>query len=314
VFVHANRGVLWWARAIAAVALAPALFVLVREVLFATDAVTSVFTLAAPAVALVICSLALLCGTFGPDLFARRDRIALEVGAAIVLVPAVFTAVVTFRSLGWLVIVFALWRPWAPLGKITAWSVLALAASSGVVDPFELVTVPVALALIGSGWLRLQGDPRARSWPWFGPGLLVLLVPSLLLDLTYNDLWRIVSLGVVATIVVVIGSTRRLQAPFVIDAVVLLIHGVAQLWSWIALAYSVVPWFLWLGGNGILLIVLAARCTLHATSSASQISSRSRCASVRCGSSTENGRELPANVLVAISSSCSSGHTGAQAD
>jgi hypothetical protein len=46
---------------------------------------------------------------------------------------------------------------------------------------------------------------------------------------SYNDLWRIVSLGVVAIIVIVIGSTRRLQAPFVIGAVVLLIHGVAQL-------------------------------------------------------------------------------------
>nr|WP_104190986.1 hypothetical protein [Cryobacterium sp. Y82] len=52
-----------------------------------------------------------------------------------------------------------------------------------------------------------------------------------------------------------------------IGAAVLLINGVAQLWPWIALAYSVVPWFrgsvvpwfLWLGGGGILLIVLAAR-------------------------------------------------------
>ena len=42
-------------------------------------------------------------------------------------------------------------------------------------------------------------------------------------------------------------------------AAVLLIHGSAQVWPWIALAYSVVPWFLWLGGGGILLIVLAAR-------------------------------------------------------
>ena len=62
-----------------------------------------------------------------------------------------------------------------------------------------------------------------------------------------------------AIIVIVIGSTQRLQAPFVIGAVVLIIHGDAQLWPWIALTYSVVPWFLWLGGNGILLIVLAAR-------------------------------------------------------
>ncbi|TFD69106.1 hypothetical protein E3T38_07855 [Cryobacterium sp. Hb1] len=551
VFLRANHGGLHLERAIAAIALAPAVYLLTREVLFITAAVTSVFILAAPAVALVVCSLALLrgtnrrggatlsggagrvtsgtvaigaTGTLNVDSTARRDRIALEIGAAIVLVPAVFAAVGTadklgtagtFRSLGWLVIVFAgivalimaiapdglfgsrsnrrhfgwlalllgtaglwlgldqagivalepyvlpvagmvlttaalirrygttdrlsepspvagvltfaallialvplavssesgslvrplvlalvsvtlmigaalvrwappsstylaaaglagaialvvtafaqtqrlagapgapdgrleLWlvlptmaasmtavllvrqtdaqttalrrgtgialvlvwasvltwveltvvsapadaglstpravllvlalsavhvialaQPRAPLGAITAWIVLGLAGlaaitvtSSGKVDPFELVTVPVALALIGSGWLRLHGDPRARSWPWFGPGLSLLLVPSLLLDFTYNDLWRIVSLGIAAIIVLVIGSSRRLQAPFVIGAVVLLIHGVAQLWPWIALAYSVIPWFLWLGGGGILLIVLAAR-------------------------------------------------------
>ncbi|TFB75357.1 hypothetical protein E3O06_05925 [Cryobacterium glaciale] len=519
VLVRANRGGLHTERGIAAVALAPLLFLLVREVLFATDAVASVFTLAPPAVALVVCSLALFRSTDASsvrvDRFARRDRIALEIGAAIVLIPAAFTAAVTFRSLGWLVIVLAgivalimaiapdgifgsrsnrrhfgwlaialgtaglwlglaragtvalepyvlpvagvvlitavlirrygridrtsaaspvaglltlagllialaplalaaqsgslvravvvalvavtlalgagavqwspprshylaaaglagsvalvitavaqtqrlrgapgapdarlefwllipaavavatafllarqadaasaplrrgasialvlvwasvltwielavaispadaglstpralllvvalsavhvlaLWRPQAPFGTLTAWGVLALAglaaftaASFSVVDPFELVTVPVALALLGSGRLRLQSDPRARSWPWIGPGLLLLLVPTLLLDFTFNELWRIVSLGIVAIIVIVIGSTLRLQAPFVIGALVLIIHGVAQLWPWIALAYSVIPWFLWLGGGGIVLIVLAAR-------------------------------------------------------
>jgi hypothetical protein len=128
-----------------------------------------------------------------------------------------------------------------------------------VVHPFELVTVPVALALLGSGWLRLQNDPRARTWPWCGPGLALMLVPSLVLDFSYSEIWRIVGLGVVALIVVIIGSTRRLQAPFVIGASVLMVHGVAQLWPWIALAYSVIPWFLWLGAGGIVLIVLAAR-------------------------------------------------------
>jgi hypothetical protein len=102
-------------------------------------------------------------------------------------------------------------------------------------------------------------DPRARSWPWLGAGLGLLLLPSLLADLSHSDLWRIVGLGVVAVSVLVIGSTRRLQAPFVIGAVVVIIHGVAQLWPWIALAYSAIPWFLWLGAGGILLIVLAAR-------------------------------------------------------
>jgi hypothetical protein len=538
VFLPRNRGALHWERMIAALALAPALLLLVREVLLAANAVTTVFSIAPMGVALVVCALALLRGTVGSTpagidtgidtdtgadtgaaagagVQARRDRIALELGATMVLFPTVITALVTFRSLGWLVIVLAgivalimatapdglfgsssirrhfgwlalllgtvglwlglawngivalepyvlpvagvvlltaalvrrygridqntaaspvaamltlagllialaplavasqsgslvrpiivalvsaalvlgvgvlrwspphsnylaaaglagsialaitavmqtqrllgtpgapdgrlelwllsgaavtvttafllahqtdpasaqlrrgagialvlawacvlawielgvvtspadaglsapravllvltlsavhvvaLWRPRAPLGVLTGWSVLALAglaavtaATFGVVDPFELVTVPVALALIGSGWLRLHGDPRARSWPFLGPGVALLLVPSLLLDLTYSDLWRIVGLGIAAIAVLVIGSTRRLQAPFVIGAVVLIVHGVAQLWPWIALAYSAIPWFLWLGAGGIVLIVLAAR-------------------------------------------------------
>ena len=59
--------------------------------------------------------------------------------------------------------------------------------------------------------------------------------------------------------VIVVGALRRLQAPFVIGALVLLVHAVAQLWPWISLAYGAVPWWLWLGVGGVVLIVLAAR-------------------------------------------------------
>ncbi|WP_255570039.1 hypothetical protein [Cryobacterium sp. TMT2-18-2] len=37
-------------------------------------------------------------------------------------------------------------------------------------------------------------------------------------------------------------AVRKLQAPFVIGAIVLLLHAVAQLWPWISLAYGAVPW------------------------------------------------------------------------
>jgi hypothetical protein len=37
------------------------------------------------------------------------------------------------------------------------------------------------------------------------------------------------------------------------------VHAIAQLWPWIAAAYNAVPWWLWLGVGGVLLIVLAAR-------------------------------------------------------
>jgi hypothetical protein len=85
-------------------------------------------------------------------------------------------------------------------------------------------------------------------------------VPSLLHDFFGGtDLWRVVALGVVAVGMVVIGAVWRLQAPLILGSAVLLAHGIAQLWPWISSAYVYVPWWLWLGIGGALLIYLAAR-------------------------------------------------------
>ncbi|TFC94735.1 hypothetical protein [Cryobacterium sp. TmT3-12] len=160
----------------------------------------------------------------------------------------------------------AFWFDASRPGRLVAWGsigagavAVAAGAAWGAPDTIEIVSVPLAIALLASGRLHLDAVPHSRSWPWLAPGLLVLLVPSLLQDVTEGALWRIVVLGLVATLVIVVGLMRKLQAPFVIGAVVLLIHGVAQLWPWISRAYGAVPWWLWLGAGGILLIVLAAR-------------------------------------------------------
>jgi len=152
------------------------------------------------------------------------------------------------------------------LGRLVAWVAIGGAGAMVVAgwardvpDPVEIVTIPLALALVASGLLHLDRFPAARSWQTLAPGLLVLLLPSLYLDLTDSPLWRVVGLGVLAIAVLILGTTRRLQAPFLIGAIVLLVHALAQLWPWISAAYGVVPWWLWLGIGGVLLIVLAAR-------------------------------------------------------
>jgi hypothetical protein len=158
------------------------------------------------------------------------------------------------------------WADESRLGRIVAWVAIGGAAvvvvggwARDVPDPVEIVTVPLALALVASGLLHLDRLPAARSWIALAPGLLVLLVPSLVLDLSFSPLWRVVGLGLVSIAVLILGTVRRLQAPFLIGATVLLVHAVAQLWPWISTAYGVVPWWLWLGIGGVLLIVLAAR-------------------------------------------------------
>ncbi|WEO77096.1 hypothetical protein BJQ94_17360 [Cryobacterium sp. SO2] len=158
------------------------------------------------------------------------------------------------------------WADESRLGRIVAWVAIGGAAvmvvagwAHDVPDPVEIVSVPLALALLASGLLQLDRIPAARSWITLAPGLLVLLLPSLVLDLTSSPIWRVVGLGVVAIAVLILGTVRRLQAPFLIGAAVLLVHALAQLWPWISVAYQVVPWWLWLGVGGVLLIVLAAR-------------------------------------------------------
>jgi hypothetical protein len=152
-----------------------------------------------------------------------------------------------------------------PLSPIVGWTGYAVAALTaiytltiGEVDPFELVTVPFALGLLIHGWFRMR-DTDVRSWQALGPGLAVLLIPSLLADYGTTPLWRAVALGVVTLAVLIAGLRLRWQAPFVFGSVVLLWHAVAQLWPWISALYEVVPWWLWLGIGGAVLIALAAR-------------------------------------------------------
>ena len=127
------------------------------------------------------------------------------------------------------------------------------------VSPLEIVTAPPAAGLVALGVRALRSDPQARTWPTVGPGLALLTLPSLVYDFGDNDLWRVVALGIVALAMVVIGAALRLQAPLVLGSAVLLVHGAAQLWPWISTAYEYVPWWLWLGIGGALLIFLAAR-------------------------------------------------------
>ncbi|MBG6238308.1 hypothetical protein IWX78_001263 [Mycetocola sp. CAN_C7] len=131
--------------------------------------------------------------------------------------------------------------------------------ASGSADPFELATAPLAIALLAAGGIRLARDAHRRSWVELGPGLVLLLLPSLVADFAVeNELWRIVALGVAALAVLGLGLALRLQAPTLVGAVVVVLHGLAQLWPWISGLYGSVPWWLWAGIGGVILIVLAA--------------------------------------------------------
>jgi hypothetical protein len=193
--------------------------------------------------------------------------------------PDEIRTVLTMSVLTVVGVVGSVWRP--RRGTPLAVTAAVLAGIFGVtalilfgVRPFELVTVPPALGMIFLGARALARDSAKRSWPTLGPGLALLTIPSLVYDFTFpslvaqfppaddlasETLWRAVALGLVAVALVVVGAIRRLQAPLVLGSVVLLIHAVAQLWPWISDAYQAVPYWLWIGIGGALLIFLAAR-------------------------------------------------------
>jgi hypothetical protein len=154
----------------------------------------------------------------------------------------------------------------SPLTSVVGWTALGSASIAAVsaivmdaVDPWEIVTLPIAAALACSGVAYMQREETARSWPHLGPAILVLLVPSLLATAIDRPLWRLVALGLVGITVIVVGVTRKLQAPLVLGSVVALVHGLATFSDEVRAAYEAVHWSLWLGFGGILLIVLAAR-------------------------------------------------------
>ncbi|GAA1688736.1 hypothetical protein GCM10009792_05870 [Microcella alkalica] len=141
------------------------------------------------------------------------------------------------------------------LGALAA----GILGAGGAVDPVELVSLPIALALLAIGTLRLERDEPARSAVWLTPGLVLLLVPSLVAVDQDPALWRVVALGVVATAVAVGGAIRRLQAPLLIGAIVLLVHLIVQSWPLLEDIGRSVEWWLWLGLAGVIVVAIAAR-------------------------------------------------------
>lgn len=153
-----------------------------------------------------------------------------------------------------------------PLTRAVATVAVAVAVGSatvgliaGALDPIELASIPIAVALLVTGRIRLTAEPDARSWGALAPGLAVLLAPSLLSSFSEPELWRLVGLGVTAVTVLIVGAARRLQAPFIFGLVVALIHGFATFAPQIRAVYESQEWWVWAGLAGVLLVILAIR-------------------------------------------------------
>jgi len=126
------------------------------------------------------------------------------------------------------------------------------------IDPIELATATLAVALLTVGAIRLRTIAPAGSWRWLAPGLIVLLVPPLFVTFVDQDLWRLVALGVAAVAAVVVGALARLQAPLMIGAVVAVVHALRTFAPQLLAVYQLAEWWVWavIGGAVVLFVAI----------------------------------------------------------
>jgi hypothetical protein len=154
----------------------------------------------------------------------------------------------------------ALWvgvAPWVGVALCqAAWCVWLFAA--GLSAP-ESYTVPAAAAWIFCGWYRARRLPRLSSWLTYGPGLGLLLLPSLIAVWHGQD-WhghgwiRPLSLGVAAAAITLLGGRVRLQAPLLIAAAVTALDAGHELAPAIGRVAETVPTWLPIAVTGAILL------------------------------------------------------------
>ncbi len=145
------------------------------------------------------------------------------------------------------------------------WVALALAIgaaplgwAAGPDHPVERWTVPLAAVLLVAGATRMAVAPALRSWPALGPGVAVLLVPTLCVAAVAGGTARVVALVLLSAGVLVAGVARRRQAPVLLGAVALAVHAGIQLGPWLAAVTSTAPRWLVLAIVGGALLGLGA--------------------------------------------------------
>ena len=206
----------------------------------------------------------LLALTAYPVDLRRPVRGVVQVVAAAAAVPALALAAldgdrlwVALLAVGLGVAVVATTPQRHRLGWVAG---VILAASSWVrlalseVDAPEAYTVPGGVALLVVGALRRRRDPAYGSWPAYGTGLSLVLVPSLLRAVSDAGDLRPLLLALTAVAVLAVGVARRLQAPLVLGGLVLAVDAMVQLAPYLVQAYDVVPRWVTIGLLGLALL------------------------------------------------------------
>ncbi|WP_328343366.1 SCO7613 C-terminal domain-containing membrane protein [Micromonospora sp. NBC_00421] len=210
----------------------------------------------------------------GTPLLARRGPLTVRALEAAAQAVAVLALLLTVGAIRHAAVICVLWGaaaalrvlyPGRPAGRRWVFAVVAggsellgawLLLISGEVVLLEAYTLPAAGLTLVAGLLALRTRPGLTSWLALGPGLAAGLLPSLVSVLVAADPQpvRRLLLGAAALGVVLVGATRRWQAPVVLGGgslVLLALHELVRGWD-------LLPRWIYLAVGGLTLITLAA--------------------------------------------------------
>ncbi|GGF05246.1 SCO7613 C-terminal domain-containing membrane protein [Mycetocola zhadangensis] len=180
-------------------------------------------------------------------------------------------------------VVLIAWRlrtRWTSLPPV--WFVFAIAFVTSIVawSPRDLrvewFSLPLGLFLLAAGAVVLRAghlNPESdrwrggtvESWPagWNGswallaPGLVTMLLASIVATFTDPLTWRAILVIVIALIAILVGSSLKLAAPFLIGIIVLPIENVFVFLVQIGRGIESMPWWITLAVVGAVLLIIA---------------------------------------------------------
>jgi hypothetical protein len=151
-----------------------------------------------------------------------------------------------------------------------AWCLMVSSWSTRELIRVEGYSLPLGLALLAAGVIAMRQEtvavsPGPTSWPvgfrgsWrlLAPGIVVTLLPSILATGTDPQTWRAILVLGLALVSILIGSLRRLGAPFVIGLIVLPIENIVVFAVQIGRGIESVPWWITLAIVGAVLLIIA---------------------------------------------------------
>jgi hypothetical protein len=129
--------------------------------------------------------------------------------------------------------------------------------SAGVHAP-EPYTVPAAAVLLAAGWRRSRRSPRLSSWACYGPGLALLLLPSLVAVWLLPGWARPLVLGLAAAGITLAGGRARLLAPLLLGGATVVLDAGHELAPAVRQLAGLLPRWVPIAAIGLVLLAVGA--------------------------------------------------------